>query len=457
LGKDGKKYADIAEAILPAIKETMIIDGPLGQMLSGGTNLDVESEGIFINDNSIPYYDGEDTGTMLAPVYGACADDYPPWVNYQRFGRSLFCENYQAETDARAWYAAAPLSLDGTAILASLSGAVSREEMIDTAKTVLNYVDPVTGSLFWWPSGPLECRKLTRCSQGQGAWAWQYRSRWLGIESDGVTKTLSLIPKGLPSKVHIHPAINAAFPFEIEFDETEGTCVLQNFSDAGWTVNAGFRTKGSGADGELKILSQTVKAGEKIKLSQKEIPGKNSGGFSKKDIYSAEIKAFGKDGIMFFRQGGLWFWLQHNTPPFDLRFVIGNGMDEDWQDSKVRLLLPKGCSASTREPGTWRFGKEGVKHLSEAVCHVGAIKQGERKTASFVFSMPFVYKTGGKNDDINRHLLEKPLTSDAIIASSCIAKEETVEVTASLEIISASGKQITRLLNFRAGYKPRVD
>ncbi|MDR2370640.1 MAG: hypothetical protein LBD71_04100, partial [Treponema sp.] len=206
LGKNGKKYSDIADGIVKSIEKTMLVDGPFGTMLSGGTNLDIDGEGLFIDDNKRPYYDGEDTGAMLAAVYGACADDYAPWVNYQRFGRSLFCENYQAETDLRTWYATAPLANDGTAVLASLSGSVSRKEMIDTARTAIKYIDRVTGSLFWWPSGPVECRKLTRCSQGQGAWAWHYDSRWLGINIDAVARTLSFSPKGLPDKLHIHPA-----------------------------------------------------------------------------------------------------------------------------------------------------------------------------------------------------------------------------------------------------------
>ena len=37
------------------------------------------------------YFDGEDTGTALAPCYGACDLTYDPWLNYQRFSRSLWC------------------------------------------------------------------------------------------------------------------------------------------------------------------------------------------------------------------------------------------------------------------------------------------------------------------------------------------------------------------------------
>jgi hypothetical protein len=205
LGRDGSKYGKTAEEILVSIEKTMLVDGPFGTMLSGGTNLDSGDEGIFIKDNKAPYYDGEDTSTMLAPVYGVCREDYAPWVNYQRFGRSIFCENYQAETDLRTWFATPPLANDGTAVLASLSGAVSRNEMIDTGNTAVRYIDPVTGSLWWWPNGWKECRKLTRCSQGQGAWAWQYKTRWLGIETDALSRTLIINPRGLPVKIHIHP------------------------------------------------------------------------------------------------------------------------------------------------------------------------------------------------------------------------------------------------------------
>ncbi|MDR1106318.1 MAG: hypothetical protein LBL44_08175 [Treponema sp.] len=454
LGKNGKKYSDIAEGITVSIEKTMLIDGPFGKMLSGGTNLDTDDEGLYIKDNNVPYYDGEDTSSMLAPVYGACADDYAPWVHYQRFGRSLFCENYQPEMDLRSWYASAPLANDGTAVLASVSGAVSRGEMADTAATAVNYIDRVTGSLFWWPSGPEECRKLTRCSQGQGAWAWQYESRWLGIEADAVSRTLTFSPKGLPDKLHIHPAGIFGLPFEIDYDEGAGTCLIKNLAAETWNVRVGFRKKGCGAEGKHETVKQAAAPGETLMFRRGEISA-GIDGFSAKDIHAAELAALAEDGILFMRTGGLWYWLQNETPPFDLRFVIGNNTDTGWKEVKVVLEMPLNCSASVREQGAMKLENEERRVNGRAVCFAGPLKNGERKTASFVFHMPYARRVDRKNEDLCRHLLPKPLSCDALIEVVDIEKPELVTLNARLEIVTEKNGNMERTLAFKAGYIPK--
>jgi hypothetical protein len=453
LGKDGKKYSDIAEGITVSIEKTMLIDGPFGKMLSGGTNLDTDDEGLYIKDNAVPYYDGEDTSSMLAPVYGACAGDYAPWVHYQRFGRSLFCENYQPETDLRSWYASAPLANDGTAILASVSGAVSRGEMMDTAVTAVKYIDRVTGSMFWWPSGPDECRKLTRCSQGQGAWAWQYENRWLGIEADAVSRTLTFSPGGLPDKLHIQSAGIFGLPFEIDYDEETGICLIKSSAAETWNVCVGFRKKGCGAEGKREILKKAAAPGETVTFKRGEVNAVIDG-FSAKDIHAAEFRAFAENGILFRRIGGLWYWLQNDIPPFDLRFVIGNNTDTGWREAKVVLEIPEGCSASTRKQGAMKLEDEGRRESGSVVCFTGSLKNGERKTASFVFHMPHARRIDRKNEDICRHLLKKPLSCDALIEAADIEEPELVTLNAHLEILTEKNENVRRALAFRAGYIP---
>jgi hypothetical protein len=455
LGRDGAKYEKTAEEILKSIERTMLVDGPFGIMLSGGTNLDSGDEGIFIEDNQSPYYDGEDTGTMLAPVYGACEDDYVPLVNYQRFGRSIFCENYQAETDLRTWFATPPLANDGTAVLSSLSGAVSRNEMIDTGNTVVRFIDPVTGSLWWWPSGWKECRKLTRCSQGQGAWAWQYKSRWIGIETDVLTRTLTFNPKGLPSKLHIHPSKYLGLPLEIEYDETAGECKISNNDVQPWNVKAAFRKPGCGAEGERDIVCGVVSPNGVIVLKKET---KKTGlvkpdNFSRQDIVSKEVAAFGRNGILFIRRGGLWFWLQNDRPSFDLRFIIGNGTDSDWKDVKVTLHLPNGCSASTRGQGMMVLSNDmAERYYHECICYTGSLAKRMRTTASFVFYMPLLRRIHQKKLNISRHLFEVPPTDDAFIITREITTPDVVSLTADLEAITLEGKPVKRILEFKAGY-----
>jgi hypothetical protein len=460
LGKDGSKYDKTAGEILKSIEKTMLIDGPFGIMLSGGTNLDSGDEGMFIKDNRLPYYDGEDTSTMLAPVYGACEDDYAPLVNYQRFGRSIFCENYQAETDLRTWFAVPPLANDGTAILASLSGAVSRNEMIDTGNTVLRFIDPVTGSLWWWPNGWKEHRKLTRCSQGQGAWAWQYRSRWLGVETDALSHSLFINPKGLPSKLHIRPSKTMGLPFEIEYDETAGECKISNTDDQSWNVQVAFRNPGCGAEGERDTSRGVVppKGVIVLKNETKKTGSVKPDIFSRRDIVRRELAAFGRDGILFTRRGGLWFWLQSDKPAFDLRFIIGNGTGSDWRDVKVTLHLPRGCSASTRGQGMMVFPNDTAeRQYHQCVCHLGTVSAEERTTASFTFHMPLLRRIHQIKLNKSRHLFETPLTDDALITTRDITAPDIVSLTADLEALTLDGKPVKRSLEFKAGYMPDTD
>jgi hypothetical protein len=452
LGKDGKKYSDIAKGIVKSIARTMVVKGPFGLMLSGGTNLDTGDDGIFIKDNAFPYFDGEDTSTMLAPVYGACADDWEPWVNYQRFGRSLFCQNYQAETDVRSWFPHDGIALDGTAVLASVGGSVSRQEMIDTTRTAIGFIDPVTGSSFWWPSGPVECRKLTRCSQGHGAWVWYYRSRWLGLETNGVSRVLTFNPKGLPLKLRILP--NTLFPFEVAYDEATGICEVTNFDKEPWTVKTGFRKPGCGAEGYRQIQNAILKSGEKklfIREKEAALDSVKIDNFSKRDILAAEGEFFALDGIIFFRQGALRFWFQNNRPPLDLRFVVGNITGIDWQSVQVRLTMPQGCTSSPRFQGALRSRDVRPDGLNKNLCIIGSLKSGERKTACFAFYMPAMRPVAGHHDPAHRSTLH--LDNDALFEAD-VNTSEVVNLRADLEAVGVDGKQIRRSLEFKAGYTP---
>ena len=82
-------YYQLAEEVRQDIDGTMVTEGPFGRQISGGTNLGSDPGEFYLND-SIIYYDGEDTGSHLAPVYGVYGWDYTPWVNYHRWARSLF-------------------------------------------------------------------------------------------------------------------------------------------------------------------------------------------------------------------------------------------------------------------------------------------------------------------------------------------------------------------------------
>jgi hypothetical protein len=132
LGDEAKAsfYADKAAAIRQAIEDTMMDDGPFGQQISGGTNLD-KDPGTFYLPEGVLYYDGEDTSSMLAPVYGVCDYSDAAWINYHRFARSLFHAGYDPEFDTLYWHPAEPAVFDGTAFFSRLGGAVTPQEMIE--------------------------------------------------------------------------------------------------------------------------------------------------------------------------------------------------------------------------------------------------------------------------------------------------------------------------------------
>jgi hypothetical protein len=180
--EEGAVFANTASEIKAAIEHHMVVEGPFGRQISGGTNLG-EDPGTFYIDEQDLYYDGEDTGSMLAPIYGMTPHTDEPWKNYHRFARSLFCGTYDPEFDTLLWNAAEPMVIDGTALISRVGGSTSINEMKDAMLTLRKMgIDEVTGSLFWWPCGITEKRVLTRCSQGQGAWAWQYMEQWLGVK-----------------------------------------------------------------------------------------------------------------------------------------------------------------------------------------------------------------------------------------------------------------------------------
>ncbi|MGE5224487.1 MAG: hypothetical protein ACM3PY_18790, partial [Omnitrophica WOR_2 bacterium] len=203
--EEAAEYRNTAAEIRQAIARTMATEGPFGLQISGGTNLGEDPGSFYLPEDRL-YYDGEDTSSMLAPVYGMTDFDDPLWINYHRYARSLWCQNYDPEFETLQWCPSEPAVLDGTAYLSRLGGCITREEMREALEIIQNHhIDRATGSLFWWPHGDEFRRGITRCSQGQGAWAWQYQQQWLGIQVDAPARTLTVAPRGLLTRVDWEP------------------------------------------------------------------------------------------------------------------------------------------------------------------------------------------------------------------------------------------------------------
>ena len=231
----------------------MMVDGPFGPQLSGGTNLGEDPAGFYLPED-VRYYDGEDTSSMLAPIYGVCTYDWQPWINYHRFARSLWCPEYDPEFGALNWFPSEPGVLDGTGYFSRLGGSITSGEMKEAIEIMrASVIDEVTGSVFWWPHGVEYKRSLTRCSQGQGAWAWQYVEQWLGLQVDRTTRTLTVAPRGLLTSFDWQGFRSGDNHFDIAWMETNtGSSVrITNHNSQPWEIQAGFRAPGSGAAGSL--------------------------------------------------------------------------------------------------------------------------------------------------------------------------------------------------------------
>jgi len=143
--------------------------------------------------------------------------------------------------------------------------------MREALKAIWHVVtDDVTGSVFWWPHGLEYKRSLTRCSQGQGAWAWQVLKQWIGLEVDAGRRQLTLAPRGLLTGVTWKGFRAGPSRFDIIWHEPEGTgetvATVTNYTAEPWTVKVGFRQLGSGATGTLSWQTQIVEPGASVSL-----------------------------------------------------------------------------------------------------------------------------------------------------------------------------------------------
>ena len=444
------KYEKTAVCIQQAIEERMVVDGPFGRQISGGTNAG-EDPGTFYLPEDRLYYDGEDTSSMLAPIYGACDFDWQPWVNYHRFARSLWCPNYDPEFGALNWQPAEPAVLDGTAFFSRLGGSVTPLEMKE-ALTHLRRVgmDEATGSVFWWGHGMDFKRRLTRCSQGQGAWAWQYLEQWLGVRLDCAGQTLSVSPRGLLDKIEWKGLRAGDGWFDLAWEEKPSLAAahIHNHTGQNWRVRVGFRQPGSGALGGVLWQEVILMDGESVSLQQTFSPSAIPLGMPEQAVRQMEIRQFGKDGVLFKRYGPAMLWGHWETAklwdfselPNALRFVIGNGTGEDWREMEVTLDVPPGWQAFPRQPLYWT--RPTGSPLSEVHLQLGGLSTSAVTTAPFWIIAPggkgMLADTGGK--PIPFHMPTQP--GEGLRLTSPIAAEKRQDVfRARLRVVTAGGRE----------------
>ncbi|MCL5997060.1 MAG: hypothetical protein M1546_13535 [Chloroflexi bacterium] len=452
--EEAERYITIAQGILAAIDRTMCFDGPFGTQVSGGTNLG-EAPGDFYLPEGVPYYDGEDTSSMLAPIYGACDFMHEPWVNYHRFARSMWCANYDPEFDVLRWGPGENGVFDGTAYFSRLGGSLTRVEMREAIRTLRqNGTDDATGSVFWWPHGREYKRALTRCSQGQGAWAWQYLQQWLGLGVDAVERVLVLAPRGLLTVVEWEGFAAGHHRFDVRWveDGKRVVATVTNNNDTAWTLRIGFRPSGAGAEGVLAWQTQTLAAGATITLEHQVQMVSEQDSMDQAAVLRRETVDFGDaEGVVFRRFGPALLWGHWETEllwdtramPLSMRFVVVNATGKDWADVVVHLSVPEGWSAQGRLPTHWTRPDNmtgGTVRL-----HLGVLRHMTRTVAPFWVRGPraFEIRPGWTDDTKPFHAATQP-GPGLLVASPDVGMASEAMFAAELRATSHDGTVMSR-------------
>jgi hypothetical protein len=453
---EAEAYAQKACAIQSDIRRTMTAEGPFGAQVSGGTNLDEDPGAFYLSEGHL-YYDGEDTSSMLAPVYGVCDFDDPAWVNYHRFARSLWHAGYDPEMDTLYWHPAEPAVFDGTAYFSRLAGSVTPTEMREAMETLRALaVDDVTGSTFWWPHGLEYKRSLTRCSQGQGAWAWQYLQQWLGLKVDAPSRTLTFAPRGLPTRICWPDFRSGLNRFGVEWEETASgaTLTVVNGNPSDWTIQAGFRQPGAGVLGGLEWQSRTLEPGETVAFRSSTAVPADEPGMDRATLGRLEAQALADaEGVIFRRFGPALLWGHWNPDsywrwdvmPLALRFLLGNHTDHDWREASVTLEIPDGWRAQGRAARHWTPDdrlETGIIRLN-----LGEVPRGGRTVAPFWIRAPFDFDLKIRWDDPKRPFHAPSQPGDGLeVYARRIEQAHTATFVARLAATTADGHAIERRL-----------
>ena len=347
----------VGRKVAESIQVQMAIDGPFGKQYSGGVNLG-EQEDFYLNDDYL-YYDGEDSSSAIAPIYGAYPFTDEKWINYHRFARSVFASNFDVEMGTLRWFPYGG-AVDGTAFISAIGGSVTKEEMRDCMQNMVDKAVDVNGSLYWWPRGKEARRKVSRCSQGQGIFVVQYLRQWLGLDYDANQNLLIVRPLGMLDSFKWEDARLGNHIFDIEYDESgvSSTLKVRNKTDQLIRVVFEARPYGTGAAvssferGEMTLSGYEVDTVKLFPVSENKDITVN--------IPQIEGSLISTDGIAFAPFGHAQPWIDNNKQEnvFMLRYVIINGKEQSLEDAKVCIEIPSGFQIARKEECLWEGEKE---------------------------------------------------------------------------------------------------
>lgn len=404
VGKQDEEAQELLMRMPADMAECMEADGTFGRQITGGNNLEENKDRFYIPEE-LWYYGGEDTATVLAPLYGLYEFDYGPYVNLHRFARSLFITNYDPEYQTlRELHFGMNPSATGCTL--RLGGSYTRREMLHALEILFERLDE-TGSLFWWPRAYNKKRCLTRCSQGQGAWIQQSVEQWYGLRMDGTNRMLTIKPQGLLTSYKLTGMRLGVFCFDITYEEQEAQTVfiVKNCNKVDFTVKFVVRQSGAAAEGKLQRGCILVPAGRTIRkqfYTEAFVPEESG-------IVQTECAAFAEQGIIFRPYGIVMPKLSAGKCSiFLLRFVIAHMETEEWEKVSVELEVPKGWLAKEKQYYIWDY--QPVFTEGKTVCEIGSVKPGTHGVAGFYISLPDTLAGDEKSVMLSAHPF--PQTAD---------------------------------------------
>ena len=401
LGRDATEALQLLKQMPGDMAAHMEADGPFGKQITGGNNLEENQDRFYIPDD-IYYYGGEDTATVLAPLYGLYEFDYEPYVNLHRFARSMYITSYDPEfqTMRELHFGMNP---SATGCTLRLGGSYTRKEMLKTLEILYDRLDE-TGSLFWWPRAYNKKRCLTRCSQGQGAWVQQSMEQWYGLRMDALHHTLTIKPQGLLSSYHLEGIRLGNYIFDVEYEEKDGETrfLVKNKNQCDLKVQFAVRQFGAGAQGNRDTMitdRADLAEGETIERVYQTVPLEAE----EAEIERQECTDLAEQGVLFAPYGIVMPKLSFNDCQiFLLRFVISH-LEETWKKVKVELQLPDGWKAAEKKYYMWDYQPVFREDSRKAICEVGELEANTHGVAGFYVNLPDKLIGGEKSVMLSEH------------------------------------------------------
>ncbi|OMF30767.1 hypothetical protein BK133_16655 [Paenibacillus sp. FSL H8-0548] len=218
-----ERYRDIAARIQEDLEQLTTTEGPFGRQYVEGISISPSDK---LKDNAKKYegtyedfgmqfiwnltengkidllhHDGEESDTILMPLYGYTSYVNPTYSNYMRFSLSTSNPTYNPESRGIQW---------GDHSACTFPGYMSGMGMITNADsmsgedgyfTQIRKLTDADGSLWWWPynngspyGDVVRHNTCGKCGWASGVFAGMFVSEILGLAYDAPAKQLSFRP-----------------------------------------------------------------------------------------------------------------------------------------------------------------------------------------------------------------------------------------------------------------------